>query len=180
MVIVLVRFQPESDETWIFVCDHGLCAEELPLVPVDDAFEFAILVQWMDDETIVVQIDSTVLHENADAPDVTAVEKSPTFAQFLAENFRWSFEIFHFNAGPEILLVLNPFPVLSFERHILDVGVIIEFVRPVVAHRRFQHDVIDKIELKFLKADEMDYVGNDETIGTSFIIEIIRECVDSD
>jgi hypothetical protein len=45
----------------------------------------------------------------------------------------------------------------------------------VVAHRRLQHDVIDKTELKFLEANKVDDVGNDEMIGTCLVIEIIIE-----
>jgi hypothetical protein len=41
------------------------------------------------------------------------------------------------NAGPELLVFSHPVPVLAVVGHILDVGVVIKMVRPVVAHRRF-------------------------------------------
>jgi hypothetical protein len=68
---------------------EDLIAQELILVPVDDAFEFAVLFQGADDEAVVVQVDAAVLHQNADASDVAPVVEPPSVAQLLAEDFRF-------------------------------------------------------------------------------------------
>ncbi len=93
MIIALVRFQPEFDETGILVGDESLGAHELILVPVEGAFEFAVLVQGADDEAVVVQVDAAVLHQEADASDVAPVVQPPSVAQLLAKDFRRRFEV---------------------------------------------------------------------------------------
>jgi hypothetical protein len=178
MIIALIRFQPEFDETGILVDDESLGAHELILVPVEGAFEFAVLVQRADDEAVVVQVDASVLHQDADASDVAPVVKPPSVAQLLAEDFRRRFEVLDSNAGPELLVFSHPVPVLAVVGHILDVGVVIEVVRPVVAHRRHQHDVIDEIELEFIEADKVDNIGDDVAIGPRLVTKCIGKLVD--
>ncbi len=77
------------------------------------------------------------MHQDADASDVAPGVESPSVAQLLAEDFRRSFEVLDSNAGPEVLVFSHPVPVLAVVGHVLDVGVVIKVVRPVVAHRRF-------------------------------------------
>lgn len=130
----------------------------------------------MDDEAIVVQVDASVLHQNADACDVAAVIQTKIFAELLTENIRWSFQVLDFNAGPQVPVFLHQVPVFSIACSVLDVGVEEKLVRFVVTHRRFQHDVIDEAQREFVEADKVDDVGDDETIGARLVIEILEKC----
>lgn len=177
MVIVLVGLEVERQETGVLVGHDGLSAHELSLVPVEDALEFAVLVQGADDEAVVVQVDAAVSHQDADAADVAAVIKTPTSAQFLAEDFRRRLEVLDSDAGPELLVLSDPVPVLAVAARVLDVGVEIEPVRPVVAHRRHQHDVIDETQLELFVADKVDDVGDDVAVGPRLVIEVVGELV---
>ncbi len=77
-----------------------------------------------------------------------------------------------------MLVFSHPVPVLAVVGHILDVGVVIEVVRPVVAHRRHQHDVIDEIELEFVEADKVDNIGDDVAIGPRLVTKCIGKLID--
>lgn len=72
-MVLSIRFQPLVEKAGVLVCDENLSSHVLVLVPVDGELVFAILVQILDDVNIVVQVDTSVFHQQTNPSYITAV-----------------------------------------------------------------------------------------------------------
>ena len=76
------------------------------------------------------------------------------------------------NAGPQFVIFFNERPVATGEiTRSRYVRVVVEIIRPVIPHCRFDDDVIIKRIFRQVEADEVDNVGHDEPVSTSHIME---------
>lgn len=76
----MVCVEPQGKKARIFIGDDHLTSQELVFIPVYSEFVFAVLVEIMKDENVIVQVNATVLHHNLQSSNVSSMKKSPSRA----------------------------------------------------------------------------------------------------
>ena len=80
-MIKSVRVKPKREKPGVLVSDDHLIAHVLVFVPANGTLIFPILVQRVNDESIIVQINSSVFHQDTYTSNIAAVVINPTFAE---------------------------------------------------------------------------------------------------
>jgi hypothetical protein len=158
--------------------DH-LTVDELTFIPTHSYFVFPVGVEIVNDVDVVVQVYSTVLHQNVNAGNVGAVEESPSLAERLAENLLRQFHRLDGDAAVQIQFAFpDPLPVDAGEVLFFDVRVQVNAIGFLSQVRRAQTDVVDETEFGDVESNVMDDVGDNQTSVESparLVVEPVKE-----